>query len=811
MPALISDPALPSTWTSSIHPKVEETTAQVDGWFLQHWPFPNEKARKKFVAAGFSRVTCLYFPRAHDERIASACKLLTILFLIDDLLEEMSFDEGKAYNEHLMPIAEGKVAPDWSIPVEWMFHAIWDEMRKIDMELANSVLEPVFVFMRAQTDKSRVSIDQLGSYLVYRERDVGSALLSALMRFSMNLELDPKDLAAMRALEENHAKHIAIVNDIYSWEKELKQAEQCAQEGSALCSAVKVMADNTGLDIKSSKKVLWSLVREWEMKHEMLCTALYDSKDLLDPQVLYAEGLKYQMSGNETWSKTTPRKKKARKNMVNNINSYPLGALDDIMPDIDLPFVLTLPCRTHSETAEILSSSFRSLLSSNPWMRCTVNSNAVTSGHRLGTKFLSSPLDANGNGSSIHDPADLQLSIQDISQHPLYENKDYDTLVSEHMPSKYLSAKLLIPSRETSEEGMKFLLKAKVSFIKNGVFLCLCTSHAVMDASGLSQIAEAWALQARGETTANLHHWPISQKEIGLQGGINQDRKVYDQLKGRKELWHMLGLDYRPKEMTSAMLAKNIPQQETVTKIFGMSAEQQLFLKELCRRPAGKDVNPIDEKISQSNGNWISNNDATSALIWRCIVRARLRKAEDLTKTSTMMYAMNIRGLIPYVHSDSGAKKSKERIANVIVYSVNEVQARHLVTNQSMRDTANDIRAAVRSHREPAILWDVLRLAASIPDVSCLGLVYPTWLAEDVVISSLSGLRLYKTHWGSVFGEDRTVPDYVRFPEGIFEGITFVMPEKENGDVEVVVTMIKEDMEMLLQDTEWQEYMKLLC
>lgn len=307
MPAILSNPVVRSTWKSSIHPKVEEIIAQVDGWFLQHWPFANEGARKKFVAAGFSRVTCLYFPRAHDERIASACKLLTILFLIDDLLEEMSFVEGRAYNEHLMPIAEGKVAPDCSVPVEWMFHAIWEEMRQIDLELAESILEPVFVFMHAQTDKSRVSIDQLSTYLVYRERDVGSALLSALMRFSMNLKLNAKDLASMRSIEQNHAKHIAIVNDIYSWEKESRQAEKCAQEGSALCSAVKIMADNTGLDIESSKKVLWSLVREWEIKHETLCNALYDSTDLLDSQALYVEGLKYQMSGNETWSKTTPR------------------------------------------------------------------------------------------------------------------------------------------------------------------------------------------------------------------------------------------------------------------------------------------------------------------------------------------------------------------------------------------------------------------------------------------------------------------------------------------------------------------------
>lgn len=73
----------PSIFTAQCHPLVEEATRDVDGYYLSHWPFPNEKARKKFVAAGFPRVTCLYFPKALNDRIQHACSLLTILFLVD--------------------------------------------------------------------------------------------------------------------------------------------------------------------------------------------------------------------------------------------------------------------------------------------------------------------------------------------------------------------------------------------------------------------------------------------------------------------------------------------------------------------------------------------------------------------------------------------------------------------------------------------------------------------------------------------------------------------------------------------------------
>lgn len=48
-------------------------------------------------------------------------------------------------------------------------------MRAHDKDLADAVLEPTFLFMRAQTDRNRMSITDIGSYLEYREKDVGKA------------------------------------------------------------------------------------------------------------------------------------------------------------------------------------------------------------------------------------------------------------------------------------------------------------------------------------------------------------------------------------------------------------------------------------------------------------------------------------------------------------------------------------------------------------------------------------------------------------------------------------------------------------
>lgn len=73
----------PSILEAYCHPLVDKVAEEVDNYFLQNWPFQTDQQRAKFVAQGFSRVTCLYCAKATDDRIAFACKLITITFLTD--------------------------------------------------------------------------------------------------------------------------------------------------------------------------------------------------------------------------------------------------------------------------------------------------------------------------------------------------------------------------------------------------------------------------------------------------------------------------------------------------------------------------------------------------------------------------------------------------------------------------------------------------------------------------------------------------------------------------------------------------------
>lgn len=125
----------------------------------------------------------------------------------------------------------------------------------------------------------------------------------------MALHLTPEELASVQRIEKNCAKHLSVLNDIMSWDKEYIAYQTGHPEGSAICSAVQVLSDETSLPYTSCKRVLWAMCREWETHHELLVAnrAVDREFPLGDRLRLYIKGLEYQISGNELWSMTTLR------------------------------------------------------------------------------------------------------------------------------------------------------------------------------------------------------------------------------------------------------------------------------------------------------------------------------------------------------------------------------------------------------------------------------------------------------------------------------------------------------------------------
>ncbi|KAI1177517.1 Aristolochene synthase in complex with 12,13 Difluorofarnesyl diphosphate [Nemania sp. FL0916] len=277
-----------SAFTVRTHPLTDQVADAVNQFFLDTWPFPDEKARKKFLGADFPRFVCYYFPCSLDDRLRLVCEIVTHLFLVDDVIENMSLKDGRAFNDKLIALSRGEQG-----------------LRKCDKKLADDMLEPCFKFMNSQTDPRRLNKMNLEQYLEYRLDDVGKELLSSLICFTQGLHLSKEEWALVGPVDKNSARHISVINDIWSYEKELK-AVDLNQEGSTMLNAVDIFADEASMPIESAKRVLYRLCREWEIVHDTLVAEILANHD--SPKLrTYFRDTEYQMSGNEIWSRLTLR------------------------------------------------------------------------------------------------------------------------------------------------------------------------------------------------------------------------------------------------------------------------------------------------------------------------------------------------------------------------------------------------------------------------------------------------------------------------------------------------------------------------
>ena len=122
----------------------------------------------------------------------------------------------------------------------------------------------------------------------------------------MSLNLSAEELGSVAGIERNVGYQISIVNDIYSYEKEVLAAQTAHQEGGKICNAVQILAEEVHISVGSSKQLLWSICREWERTHEDLVSQ-QKSQECGEQVMRYVEGLEFHMSGNELWSKSTQR------------------------------------------------------------------------------------------------------------------------------------------------------------------------------------------------------------------------------------------------------------------------------------------------------------------------------------------------------------------------------------------------------------------------------------------------------------------------------------------------------------------------
>lgn len=137
--------------------------------------------------------------------------------------------------------------------------------------------------------------------------------VAAAMAYAMDIRLSASELASISKIEDSYSKLGIIVNDVESYEKEIRSFKHSQAEGGKVLNMVQMQADETGCSVAAAKRVLWVLCREWELEHlelehlELVAEREADPEGCSDSLRVYLKGLEYILGGNEVWSRYTQR------------------------------------------------------------------------------------------------------------------------------------------------------------------------------------------------------------------------------------------------------------------------------------------------------------------------------------------------------------------------------------------------------------------------------------------------------------------------------------------------------------------------
>ena len=92
---------------------------------------------------------------------------------LEDVAENMSFEDGKAFYQRLILLARGKALPKRENPYEWITYDTFASMRADDEYLTAAVLQDAILCVTAQVDEARNRCVGMGSLLRQRYKEGG--------------------------------------------------------------------------------------------------------------------------------------------------------------------------------------------------------------------------------------------------------------------------------------------------------------------------------------------------------------------------------------------------------------------------------------------------------------------------------------------------------------------------------------------------------------------------------------------------------------------------------------------------------------
>jgi len=192
--------------------------------------------------------------------------------------------------------------------------------------------------------------------------------------------------------------------------------------------------------------------------------------------------------------------------------------------------------------------------------------------------------------------------------------------------------------------------------------------------------------------------------------------------------------------------------------------------------------------------NFISTDDALSALIWKSITSARLARLSSSTP-SIFARAVDVRRLLSISPMHPGFVQNM----TYNTFTFQELVSMPLGILASHLRAKIDPKTSTLSHDTRALAT----LLARSEDKSGISLAASIKRTSDVFFSSWAKMGAYEYDFGSDLGRAEAVR---RTKSHVTEGLMYLMPKSREGEVGLVVCLSDEDMAMLRKDEEFLRY-----
>ncbi|KAF4335776.1 enoyl hydratase isomerase family [Fusarium beomiforme] len=378
------------------------------------------------------------------------------------------------------------------------------------------------------------------------------------------------------------------------------------------------------------------------------------------------------------------------------------------------------------------------------------------------------------------------MGVQDLRDPESY-GWNYDKLKAKDFPVSAFDADLLMPGPLWPQpEKPIHISLAQANFIRGGVLIGWCVFHMVGDATTYLTWTKIWAEECR-----RIQGLKISSPVV-INDAMLADREIVTKPSGRnkglaEDHPEYTILPFTPTGASPAMLSTTFR-----GRVFYFSPSALAFLK--------VEASPI-YATKPTDQQWISTNDAFSALMWRTAVAVQapissLKDGEN--PQSVFNIAVDGRKRTdPPVHPQT--------LGCFLQYISVSAPIRDILSSLTLADLAVLIRKEILLRLNNQFTDDVVTLIDQLEDVTRLvPTAFLDVLGKTSVQTSWAEFDLASVEWGPLLG-DRI--EAIRCPNtGILPGCHVVLPTLPDGGVEVVFGTEGALLEKVLEDPLWMKF-----